>query len=177
MIDLIIIFVALCAAPYMLAKMLKLPAPPSPRMIFSVIGPVFLGGLGLLGYLLKRAFAYQWQPEPHEVHHWVRGGEVSSVSITSSGESGTDTRTDGRTDPVSALHEAAEELQLDRSRKSIIYILVLAGWDVGAVRAVLKGANDAIGVEVAEVRKQLGIDAPIRMIAVRDQSGEREIAI
>lgn len=179
--DLIIIVIALCAAPYMLARMLKMPSPPTPRTIWQAVVPTIKPALAIVGYVLKRGLAYQWQPEPHEVPSWLRGEGVSSVSLTSSDGNSTDTRTDTRTDPVSALYDAAEQLQLDRSRKAIVYTLVLAGWDVGMIRAALKGANDAIGAEVAEARRQLGIEAPTRTIVARDyiegKRQEREIAL
>ena len=175
--DLVIVLIALIAAPYMLARMLKLPSPPSPRMIWRAVAPTIKPTLAIIGYLCKRALAYQWQPEPHEIPVWLRGDQVSSVSTMSSDENETDGRTDADGRSVPALYEAAERLQLDVSRRNTIDILVLAGGDVPKIRTIIKGANDAIGVEVAEARKRLGIEAPERTLMVRDHEGEREIAM
>lgn len=87
----------------------------------------------------------------------------------------------------SALHLAADKLQADKTRERIIDTLVLAGWDVEAIRKVIKGANDAIGGEVAAARQRLSQDVPPdalppaeppRTIVVRESGGPpREIPI
>jgi len=78
-------------------------------------------------------------------------------------------KTDGQTDPVSAADQWVERLELDRTKTTLIELLVYSGWDASQVRAVLKGDNGALGAEVEAARKRLGIEPPPpRMIAVRD---------
>jgi hypothetical protein len=177
-VDVLIIIVALVAAPYMLAGLFRLPSPPSLAFIGRAIAPALLGALGLLWYVVKRGFAYGWQPEPHERPRWLRGNEVSSVSITSSSKNGADAQTDADRRYVSALYEATERLELDVSRRNIIDILVLAGADIPKIRSIIKGDNGAIGIEVAEARQRIGVEVPERTVTVRDNGGPpREIAL
>lgn len=175
--DLIIILVALCAAPYMLAGMFRLPQPPSPRVVFAVIGPPILGVLGLLVYLVKRIIAYQWQPEPHEVHRWLQADQVSRVSGAADAEDGAQTQTDTQTDLVFALMSAFEGKEVDRTRQLIIDSAATYGWGVGQVRTLIKGDSGAVGAELAAARTRLGIGAPVRMLPVSDHEGRREIVM
>lgn len=178
--DLVIILIALCAAPYMLARMLKLPSPPTPRTIWLAVAPTIKPTLAIVGYFCKRALAYQWQPEEHEIPAWLRG-EVSSVFVTSSGKNSADAQTDADGRYVSRLYEAAERLELDVSRRNTIDILVLAGGDIPKIRSIIKGDNSTIGIEVAEARERLGVTAPTRTIIARQHIDgrleEKELAL
>lgn len=78
---------------------------------------------------------------------------------------------------VSADDLSAPRLQLDRTKQALIEVMVYNGWNVGEIRAAVKGDNGAIGAEVDAARKKLGIDAPERVIRVRDEKGERVIPI
>jgi len=67
-------------------------------------------------------------------------------------------------------------LRLDKTKATIIEVLVYNGWQVGEIRAVIKGDNGVIGVEAEAARKRLGIDPPPRELRVRDEKGERVIS-
>lgn len=66
-------------------------------------------------------------------------------------------------------------LRLDRTKTTIIDVLVYNGWQTGEIRAALKGDNGVIGTEVEAARKRLGIDMPERTLRVRDGNRERVI--
>lgn len=97
--------------------------------------------------------------------------EVSTVSADDYEEEDTDGQTDEQTDRVFALLDAFEQKQLDRTRALIIDSAVSSGWGVAQVRALIKGDTGAIGAEIAEARKRLGIDEPGRILTIR-QAGE-----
>lgn len=78
---------------------------------------------------------------------------------------------------VSADDLHVERLQLDRTKTALIEVMVYNGWGVGEIRAVLKGDNGTIGEAVDAARKKLGIDPPERTLRVRDEKGERLIAL
>lgn len=61
---------------------------------------------------------------------------------------------------VSADDSWIARLELDRSKAVLIELLVYSGWQVGEIRAVVKGDNGAIGVEVDAARKRLGVEPP-----------------
>ena len=86
---------------------------------------------------------------------------------------------DGRTDgpSVPAVDPWLARLEVDRTRTALIELLVYSEWTTAEIRAVLKGANDAIGIEVEQARQRLGIKAPDRQLKVRDQAGERLISL
>ena len=89
------------------------------------------------------------------------------------------TQTDG-------LSDAPHWLQMDGSdirplnippgsRALVIEALVVAGWSVGQIRAVLKGDNGAIGEEVAAARAKHDIRG--RTITVTESGKAREIEL
>lgn len=86
--------------------------------------------------------------------------------------------TDRQTDrpSVSADNLEVPRLQLDRTKTTLIEVLVYNGWQVGEIRSTIKGDNGAIGTEVDAARKRLGIDAPERTLRVRDGRSERVIS-
>jgi hypothetical protein len=57
----------------------------------------------------------------------------------------------------SAVPVAVRNITVDRSRAGLIAALVAAEWNVGQIRAVLKGANDLIGQEVEAERTRQGL--------------------
>lgn len=61
---------------------------------------------------------------------------------------------------VSADDLEVGRLQLDRTKVAVIEVMVYNGWQVGEIRAVIKGDNGAIGAEVEAAKKRLGIDTP-----------------
>jgi hypothetical protein len=86
-------------------------------------------------------------------------------------------QTDGQTDYVSEADRWLDRLEVDRTKTAVIELMVYSGWTVGDVRAVVKGDNAAIGAEVAAARERLGMSEPPRPLRVRDETGERVIAI
>lgn len=52
---------------------------------------------------------------------------------------------------------ALMRLMLDRDRAALIEALVSAGWNVGQIRAQLRGDNGVIGEEIAAARQRLGL--------------------
>lgn len=176
MLDLLLILIALACAPYMVARMLRLPSPPSPRQIWRCVAPVVGPAAGLLLYGAKRLLAYDWQPQPHERPRWLRG-EASSVFGSTSVELPAD-KTDRQTDErVSAASKRPAPPVVDRTRAGIIYTLLREGWTTSEMRPWLRGDNNTISAEIAEARKRLGLAAPERTLTVRDYRGEREIAL
>lgn len=48
-------------------------------------------------------------------------------------------------------------LQLDRTKASLIMLLVYNEWTVSEIRSVLKGDNTVLGQEIADARERLGM--------------------
>ena len=66
LLELIILLLALCCAPYMLARALGLPKPPTPAALWHIVAPVVVPVVELLGYGFKRSIAYKWEPTPED---------------------------------------------------------------------------------------------------------------
>lgn len=91
-------------------------------------------------------------------------------------------RTNEPTVPArTALVDAAERLQLDRTRAAIVGALVAAGWKTTDIRDVLRGTAADIGAEAQAAREALDArharETPPRTITVRDHRGERAITM
>lgn len=70
-------------------------------------------------------------------------------------------QTDKQTDLGLSVDDlSAPRLQLDRTKVAVIEVMVYNGWQVGEIRAVVKGDNGAIGAEVEAAKKRLGIETP-----------------
>lgn len=76
---------------------------------------------------------------------------------------------------VSADNLEVPRLQLDRTKATLIEVMVYNGWQVGEIRSMLKGDNGAIGAEIEAARKRLGILPTDRILRVKDIHGERVI--
>lgn len=72
-------------------------------------------------------------------------------------------------------YELLDRLEVDRTRVAIIELMVYSGWATGEIRAIIKGDNGAIGIEVEAAKKRLGIVDEPRQLKVRDEKGERLI--
>lgn len=68
--------------------------------------------------------------------------------------------TDRQADRPSVSVDSLElpRLRLDRTKQAIIEVMVYNGWQVGEIRAVIKGDNGAIGAEIEAAKKKLGIE-------------------
>jgi hypothetical protein len=88
-----------------------------------------------------------------------------------------DEQTDRQTDQVSEADLWLDRIEVDRTKTALIELLVYTGWDVGQIRGVLKGDNGALGTEIEAARQRLGISAEPRQLRVRDDQGERLIAM
>lgn len=84
-------------------------------------------------------------------------------------------QTDAQTDRVSVADQWLDRLEVDRTKTTLIELLVYSDWDVGEIRGVIKGDNGAIGAEVQAARQRLGIVVEPRQLRVRDDHGERLI--
>lgn len=51
-------------------------------------------------------------------------------------------------------------VQVDRTKTALIELLVYSGWNVGEIRALLKGDSGVLGQEIDSARKRLGITPP-----------------
>jgi len=122
---------------------------------------LWLGCLGIAGMLLHSAWAWRatigaWL--------WQSATTVGSVAryVAPAVADGVATRTDHgpsvRPSAPSVAVRAAEALQRDRSRQTLVTALVAAGWSTAEIRDRLVGANDAIGAEVKAARAALGLD-------------------
>lgn len=131
-------------------------------VLFLTIGLLIMGlGSALIGWLMRV---------------WDRVKYSHNVMTISAAQTATDQQTDGQTDQVSEADLWLDRIEVDRTKTAIIELMVYSGWTVGEVRAIVKGDNAAIGIEVAAARERLGTgDDPPRMLKVRDQAGEREI--
>lgn len=84
-------------------------------------------------------------------------------------------QTDRQTDYVSEADHWLDRMELDRTKRTVIELMVYVGWDVGQIRNVIKGDNGAIGAEIDAAKKRLGMVDPPRALRVRDEHGERII--
>lgn len=178
MLELLIILVALCCAPYMLAGMFRLTPPPSPPQLWRVVAPAVVPALVVTG----RVIAFSWYyVKPFMFHGYKRAPEerprLSTVSSAHYVEQDADEAADEAADEVSALFEAARRLQVDRTRPAIIDTLLLAGWEPGAVRGAVRGDNNVVQAEINAARVRLGLKEPGRVIPMRDSNGTREVAL
>lgn len=104
------------------------------------------------------------------------GEDVSTVSdsayVAHDEESPETMHRDHGLSGLSALSEtqraALLAITVDRSRPALIGALVAAEWKTGEIRAVLKGDNGAIGVEVDAARARLGIAEMPRYVTVNN---------
>lgn len=84
-------------------------------------------------------------------------------------------QTDRQTDLESVADQWLDRLEVDKTRATLIELLVYSGWQTAEVRAVIKGDNGTIGTEVEAAKQRLGITDPPRMLVVREGSDERVI--
>jgi hypothetical protein len=103
-------------------------------------------------------------------------GESSLIMSEMADEHGR-TRTDETDGRASAVDPVVAQLQVDRTRTTVIEVMVYSGWTVAEIRGVVKGENATISEEVRAARARLGIAAPdaSRTLRVRDQDGERVV--
>lgn len=64
----------------------------------------------------------------------------------------TDSRQTALQSGLSDLEEACKRAQLDRSKESLVSLLVALDWGVGDIRAVVKGDNNALSALVAKAK-------------------------
>lgn len=101
---------------------------------------------------------------------------AASVMSSENAQTAQTGQTEKQTDPVSEADRWLDRVELDRTKTTLIELLVYSGWDVGQIRSVVKGDNGAIGTEIEAARKRLGMTPPTpRMLTVRDGSQERHI--
>lgn len=169
LIGLLTILLAICCAPYMVAKWAGV-ALPSPRRMGSAIAPV----VALGWYYLKPFIFHGYKQAPDSR---PRLSIVSAADSVEADEIAPDDADRQQTDLAFALIAAFESKELDRTRAVIIDIAVRYGWNVGGIRGLVKGDSGAVGAEVATARERLGLKEPARTIPMRDSNGTREVRI
>jgi len=158
-----------------------MPEPPPPNagdvaVVIIIVGALAIGlisvAVGQIVTLRDRLRARR--QEQKSVKHSVRSEPIMSPPpIVKFADRQTD-----RADRPSVSEDNLDvpRLRLDKTKATIIEVLVYNGWQVGEIRAVIKGDNGVIGVEAEAARKRLGIDPPPRELRVRDEKGERVIS-
>lgn len=86
-------------------------------------------------------------------------------------------RTDARTDQVSEADRWLGRLEVDRTRSTVLEILLTSGWTITDMRreGIFRGDNATISAEVEATKKKLGIIDEPRQLRVKDEHGERVI--
>lgn len=109
-------------------------------------------------YAERRVNTFAPAPAPQFAH---------SVKLEAqTGASATRQTADAR---VSAADPYIERLRLDRTRITLIELMVYTGWSVGEIRGVLKGDNTVISSEIEQARQKLGIAEAPRAIPLAER--------
>lgn len=151
-------------------------------LFVGLLTAVSLVALAIGPYLVERGPAWLGMLRDR----YVQPRAVSSVSRadadTQAARIRADYQTDRQTDRQTAAdprqtadNEAVAALQIDRTRKAVIAVLVDSGWKVSEIRAVLKGDNTAISAEIAEATNSLAAGQPLARtpIAQRPVDGRK----
>lgn len=89
---------------------------------------------------------------PRDVSYYQVDAPASTrVMSRSDAQTGRQTKQTAQTDADLWV----ERLQLDRTKTTVIELLVYSGWDVGEIRAVLKGDSGTLGTEIKAARQRL----------------------
>jgi len=173
MLDLLVMLLALLCAPPMIygvwaghQRQRGVDVPAFGALIaraWAVVRPAVV----VVGYLCKRALAHQWQPTEDEKPPLFRT-TVTPAYVYDEAPTAPDEANRPQTDRVFALTNAIDSKALDRTRAALIEALVVAGWAVGGIRALLKGDTGAIGAEVEAAKLRLGIGAPPRTLRISE---------
>lgn len=79
---------------------------------------------------------------------------------------------------VSEALQWIERMRLDRTRITLIELMVYTGWPVGEIRGLLKGDNTVLSAEIEQARRRLGVAEPPRVIPVSERgSPPRPLAL
>lgn len=78
------------------------------------------------------------------------------VMSRSEGQTRQTDQTDRQTDQMSEADQWLERLEVDRTKTALIELLVYSDWQVGEIRAAVKGDSGAIGKEIEAARQRLG---------------------
>lgn len=145
---------------------------PSDQTVDTVVLILVIGlvALGLLSSLIGRLVAWR-DARTVNTSRVILSPDPATPSQTPQTD-----QTDSADRPMVSVGDLhLDRLQLDRTKTAVIEVMVYNGWQVGEIRAVLKGDNGAIGAEVEAARARLGLDTPERTLRVRDVQGERVI--
>lgn len=124
-----------------------------------------------------------WFTLPRKEEPSLRGTVLSLLATWASrtpAQTVADERTD-RTDEadgrVSVADQWFDRIELDRTRATVMEILLTSGWTITDMRreGIFRGENAAISAEVEATKKKLGITSEPRQLRVRDEQGERLI--
>lgn len=127
-----------------------IPEGTSPEAIIIVVVGTTLVGCGLMVAL----FWYRF-PNMHKGIVNLFRVFVPRPQPRADGRTGTDERTD----EVSVADRWLDRLELDRTRTTVIDILLYSGWTITDLRRekILRGENAEISAEVEAARKRLGM--------------------
>lgn len=174
LIDLIMLILALVCGPMMVYEVWyrrRVAAGDTLPALSEVLRAVAIAvapWLELIGYGIKRLIAFNWTPTEDDKPRFLRRTPAPVARITIH-DSDDDDEEPSEAPPADA-NGALAALCTDRTRGAVIRVLVLAGWEVGQIRAVLKGDNGTIGAEVATARAALGTAAPpARELIIRER--------
>ena len=92
-------------------------------------------------------------------------------------ETPADEQTDRQTDRVSGALLMRTTLEVDRTKKGAVKALLIAGWNTGQIREVIKGDNNSFALIIEEARRELGSPAAgVEYPSDREARINREIA-
>lgn len=98
------------------------------------------------------------------VKHYQDDVPVMSRQIDQTAQTNRTDEPDGRTSEANLW---MDRIAVDRTKTTLITLLVYSGWSVEEIRRTLKGENATLGAEIEQVRKQLGIAPQVTPIAQR----------
>lgn len=144
------------------------------RAIWTAVAPP----LAVAGWLARKALA---PARDHGPPPWDVSGVSAPAYDEGGGGEGDDMPRDlGLSARLSALTPARRDALLaiiidtdDKgeraaltTRAALVAALVAAGWQTGEIRAVLKGDNGAIGLDVEAARQRLGVGPSMRFVTI-----------
>lgn len=142
-------------------------------LIETAIGVAILAAIALIGShwsTIVGFFSGEWarslekaraQKAAREQLYGYAAVNIYQDHMSSAADRPLQTRqTDEQTDRVSEADQWLARIELDKTKTTLIELLVYSGWDVSQVRSVLKGDNGVLGAEVEAARQRLGIEPP-----------------
>lgn len=124
-----------------------------------------------LWWIGRKAAAPRRVTEPPPWRAYVTTDEADPVAMLR------DEGLSGLSAAPSAPSEPARDIISPGDRAAAIRALVASGWTTGQIRGLLKGDNGVIGQEVEAARAAMGLEAPRRIVTVRDGTNVRKVEL